>query len=98
MTDEAAADQFVERIARNWRTAGLDAANVALCEYAESLSTTPAEIGSAGVERLREAGFDDRAILDATQVISYFNYINRIADGLGVDRETWIRAWGDADG
>jgi alkylhydroperoxidase family enzyme len=50
------------------------------------------------VERLRVAGFDDRAIHDATQVIGYFNYINRLADGLGVDRETWIRAWGDADG
>jgi uncharacterized peroxidase-related enzyme len=97
MTDAAAGDDFVHRVARNWRTAGLDAANVALCEYAESLSTTPAETGSAGVERLRAAGLDDRAILDATQVISYFNYINRIADGLGVEREDWIRAWGDAD-
>ena len=97
MTDAAAGDDFVHRVARNWRTAGLDAANVALCEYAESLSTTPAETGSAGVERLRAAGLDDRAILDATQVISYFNYIIRIADGLGVEREDWIRAWGDAD-
>ena len=98
MTDAGAADTFVDRIARDWRTAGLDAANVALCEYAEALSTNPAAIGTGGVERVRGAGFDDRAILDATQVISYFNYINRIADGLGVDRETWIRAWGDADG
>jgi alkylhydroperoxidase family enzyme len=49
------------------------------------------------VERLRNAAFDDRAIHDATQVISYFNYINRVADGLGVDKEEWIRAWGDAD-
>ena len=54
------------------------------------LSTTPAPMGPEGVERLRGAGFDDRAIHDATQVIAYFNYINRIADGLGVDRETWI--------
>ncbi|HKP30203.1 MAG TPA: hypothetical protein VJU15_12405 [Gemmatimonadales bacterium] len=98
MPDATAGDDFVDRVARNWRTAGLDAPNVALCEYAEALSTTPAEMGPEGVERLRAAGFDDRAILDATQVISYFNYINRIADGLGVDRETWIRAWGDADG
>ena len=97
MTDDAASDDFVERIAREWRSAGLDSANVALCEYAEGLSTTPALMGPEWVERLRAAGFDDRAIHDATQVISYFNYINRIADGLGVDRETWIRAWGDAD-
>jgi len=94
---DEAGDDFVERLAHDWRTAGLEGANVALCEYAEALSTTPAAMGAEGVERLRAAGFDDRAIHDATQVISYFNYINRIADGLGVDPETWIRAWGDAD-
>lgn len=41
----------------------------------------------ADVKRLREVGLSDRAIHDATQVIAYFNYINRIADGLGVDLE-----------
>jgi len=76
----------------------LGPADTVLCEYAEALSTAPAIIGPAGVERLRAAGFDDRSIHDATQVIGYFNYINRLADGLGVDRETWIRAWGHADG
>ena len=39
------------------------------------------------VERLREAGFDDRAILDACQVTAYYNYVNRLADGLGVELE-----------
>lgn len=85
-------------MARNWRSASLGPAEQALCEYAEALTTNPASSGAAGVERLREAGFDDRAIHDAAQVIGYFNYINRLADGLGVDREAWIRAWGDADG
>ena len=42
------------------------------------------------VETLREAGFDDRAISDAVQVVSYFNYINRVADALGVDLEEWM--------
>ena len=41
----------------------------------------------ADVERLRAAGFDDRAIHDATQAVAYFNYINRVADGLGTDPE-----------
>lgn len=41
----------------------------------------------ADVERLRDAGLDDRAIVDANQVVAYFNYVNRIADGLGVDLE-----------
>ena len=84
-------------MARDWRTAGLGPGDAALCDYAEALSTSPATIGPGGAERLHAAGFDDRSIHDATQVIGYFNYINRIADGLGVDRETWIRAWGDAE-
>lgn len=41
----------------------------------------------ADVDALRTAGFDDRAIVDANQVVSYFNYVNRVADGLGVELE-----------
>jgi NAD(P)H-hydrate epimerase len=41
----------------------------------------------ADVERLREAGLDDRAVVDANQVVAYFNYVNRVADGLGVELE-----------
>jgi len=44
-------------------------------------------VTEADVDRLRELGLSDQAINDATQVISFFNYINRIADGLGVDLE-----------
>jgi uncharacterized peroxidase-related enzyme len=59
----------------------------ALCDYALKLTRTPAAIGQADIDRLRSAGLSDRAISDACEVISYFNYINRIADGLGVDPE-----------
>lgn len=45
------------------------------------------------VHTLRTAGFSDEAILDAVQVVGYFNYINRVADALGVEPETWVRAW-----
>ncbi len=45
------------------------------------------------IEALRRHGFDDRAIHDATHVIAYFNYINRIADGLHVEQEDFIRPW-----
>lgn len=45
------------------------------------------------IEALRAAGFDDRAIHDATQIASYFNYINRIADALHVEQEDFVRAW-----
>jgi alkylhydroperoxidase family enzyme len=45
---------------------------------------------ASDLEPLRAVGLTERDIVDATQVISYFNYINRIADALGVDREAWM--------
>ena len=45
------------------------------------------------IEELRRRGFDDAGIHDATQVISYFNYINRIADALHIENEDFIRPW-----
>ena len=71
----------------------MSAANRALCAYAEKLTRTPAALADEDIARLRAAGFDDRGIHDATQVISYFNYINRLADALDVAPETFIRPW-----
>lgn len=58
-----------------------------MLEYAEKLALTPAKITHADVDRLRAAGFSDRAISDIVQVVAYFSYINRVADGIGVDPE-----------
>lgn len=93
LTNDAEADMFVHYIAHDWRKAGLDAANTALCAYAEKLTQEPTEMSPADLDALRAHGFDDRAIHDATQVISYFNYINRVADALGVEPEAFIRPW-----
>jgi uncharacterized peroxidase-related enzyme len=81
---------MVDRFARDWRTAGLDSATMALLSYADRLTRDPGAIAQADVDALRAAGWDDRAITDTAQVCSYFNYINRIADGLGVDPEEWL--------
>lgn len=62
-------------------------AEKALCDYAVKLTLTPGRMTSSDLEMLRQVGFDDAEITVATQVIGYFNYINRIADGLGVDPE-----------
>jgi alkylhydroperoxidase family enzyme len=51
---------------------------------------SPAAVGADDISALRAAGFDDRGISSATQVIAYFNYINRIAEGLGVAMEDWL--------
>lgn len=69
-------------------------ADRALCAYAEKLTAAQRDTGPADVEALRRHGFDDLAIHDATQVIAYFNYITRVADGLGVEPEDFIRPWG----
>jgi len=52
------------------------------------------DAGQEAIDGLRARGFDDRAIHDATQVIGYFNYITRVADGLGVEPEEFIEPWG----
>ena len=77
-----------------WRGAGLDETDTALCEYTEKLTLSPASVGPEDTEQLRAAGLDDAGISSATQVIAYFNYINRIAEGLGVPFEDWLRADG----
>ena len=74
-------------IARDWREAPLNPIDRALCAYAEKLTLTPAAMSAADIDALRAVGLDDVAIHDATQVISFFNYINRVADGLGIDPE-----------
>lgn len=81
---------MVDRFAADWRTAGLDPATAALLEYTELLTRSPAGVTSSHIERLRRLGWNDRAITDAVQVCAYFNYINRVAEGLGVDPEPWL--------
>ncbi|MBA2461295.1 MAG: hypothetical protein H0V45_05960 [Actinobacteria bacterium] len=51
------------------------------------LTREPAGVGLADADILREAGWDDPAIHDAVQVIAYFNYINRVAEAVGIDPE-----------
>ncbi len=76
---------------RDWRAAALSREDRALCAYAEKATRAPATCGAADVQALRDLGFDDVAVNDAVQVIAYFNYINRVADCLGVDPEPEMR-------
>lgn len=85
-------------MSEDWRTAPLPKADLALCAYADKLALKPREMREKDVAALREAGFDDRAIHDAAQVAAWFSYINRIADGLGVDLEPDMPARPGADG
>lgn len=79
---------------KDWRTAPLSDVDRALCAYAEKLTRQPHAMGPQDVDDLRRQGMDDVAIHDAVQVIAYFNYITRVADGLGVEPEDFIPPWG----
>ena len=71
-------------------SASLSGADAAMIAYALRLTREPGAMKKRDVEPLREAGFDDQGILDICQVVSYYNYVNRLADGLGVElEESW---------
>ena len=78
---------LAETVKRDYREAPLSRRERALCEFAEKLTRHPSRMTAEDCQRLRREGLDDRDILDAVEVISYFNYINRVAEGLGVDLE-----------
>ncbi len=69
----------------------LNQVDQALLVYAGKLTRTPQAMTSEDVAKLRETGLSERAILDACQIASYFNFINRMADGLGVELEPQYR-------
>lgn len=65
-----------------------------MLDYAVKLTRTPAAVDGRDVEALRAAGFEDTAILDICQVTAYYAYVNRLADGLGVELE---EHWSDEE-
>ncbi|HEY5890808.1 MAG TPA: hypothetical protein VIW94_08935 [Acidimicrobiia bacterium] len=85
-------------MAIDWETAELDDQTLAMVRFAEKLTRTPSAIGADDIENLRAVGLDDRGISSCVQVISYFNYINRIAEGLGISPEDWIDDTGRVKG
>ena len=60
-----------------------------MLDYAAKLTRAPGAMERADVEKLRAAGWDDRAILDIAQITSYFAFANRLVDGLGVELEPY---------
>jgi alkylhydroperoxidase family enzyme len=77
----------VEALKADYRTAPMAPQDRVMLEFVEQITRDATRITPAFHERLRAAGFDDRAILQITLIASWFNYINRVADALGVGRE-----------
>lgn len=82
-----AGDAGLAEAVASGRWEGFPARLRAVLRYAVALTVRPADVREIDVEALRRAGLDDRGIVDANQIVSYFNYVNRIADGLGVELE-----------
>ncbi len=81
-------DRLITALEYDTRSAATDDADRSRLDYAVKLTRQPQEITMADVQSLREAGFGDLAIHDICAITAYFGFVNRIADGLGVELET----------
>ncbi len=91
---KALGDEALARaVARDYREANLAARDRVLLDAAVALTCEPAERKQEDVERVREYGFDDAAILRATEIAAYYNLINRVVSALGVPLEADTPAW-----
>ena len=78
---------LVEALQRDYTTAPISAQDRVMLDYVIKLSKDATNVQKDDIDGLRAAGFDDRGILQITLIASWFNYINRVADALGVGRE-----------
>lgn len=77
----------MEALQRDYTSAPISPQDRVMLDYVVKLTRDATKVGKADIEGLRAAGFDDRGILQITLIASWFNYINRVADALGVGRE-----------
>ena len=80
-------EKLLASLASDYSKADLHAADLAMLDYAVKLTHTPGDMIEADVSSLRAQGFDDRAIHDICAITAYYAFVNRIADGLGVELE-----------
>ncbi len=78
-------------IQEDHRQVDFDPATKGLLDFAIKLTLSPKQVRAVDVEALRDVGFADEDILEAVQLIAYFNYINRVLDGLGAEPEPNMR-------
>jgi uncharacterized peroxidase-related enzyme len=78
---------LVEALTKDYTTAPISNQERVMLDYVVKLTKDATKVWKDDIEGLRAAGFDDRGILQITLIASWFNYINRVADALGVGRE-----------
>ena len=77
----------MDALSRDFRAVPMSDQDRVMLEYADQITRDATRISPEHHVRLREVGFDDRGILQITLIASWFNYINRVADALGVGRD-----------
>ena len=77
--------ELAQQLKTNYRTADLSAKEMAMLEFAELLTVQPSNVIKEDVEHLRETGWADEDIVDIVHQTALFNYMTRVADGLGVE-------------
>ena len=80
-------EPLIAAIKADYATAPITAAERVMLDYVVVVTKDATRVSPADHDRLRAVGFDDRAILQITLIASWFNYINRVADALGVGRD-----------
>ena len=80
-------DDLVRALCEDYKTAPISDAERVMLDYVVQLTKDATRITRGHHDRLRAAGFEDKAILQITLIASWFNYINRVADALGVGRD-----------
>jgi uncharacterized peroxidase-related enzyme len=78
---------LVDALQKDYKTAPISRQDRVMLDYVVKLTKDATKVWKDDIEGLREVGFDDRGILQITLIASWFNYINRVADSLGVGRE-----------
>jgi len=78
---------MVAALQKDWRTAPISGQDKVMVEYVVKLTKDATQCSRVDHDKLRAVGFDDRGILQITLIASWFNYINRVADALGVGRD-----------
>jgi len=80
-------DSLIEALRRDYRTAPITDQERVMCDYVVKLTKDAVQCSPMDLDKLRQVGFDDKGILQITLIASWFNYINRVADALGVGRD-----------
>jgi uncharacterized peroxidase-related enzyme len=82
---------MAEEIESDFETAHISERRKAMLRYSVKLTSHPATVTEDDIRVLRDVGFEDIDILHIAEVVGYYAYANRIADGLGIPLEDWIR-------